>query len=319
MKKNVSTIIILLFLTGIAHIGRAQSRPISAEQKVLNENFKMVSPTDQSDISKPFRISGYGVPGAKVEIHITPVSRGGKGPQFVSVPHGKQNPYKVQNYTATVADDGSWKLPESITVKFNEGATERRIHVFAGQSKDGIVSKKPINREIKLKDDFKIVAVAKGSLLSDDKVRNDFSIKTKMIKTGITAATVNPFKISTGDAAFTLSGFAAVGSKVKVEAYYSGQKVLYKKVTKVLGVPAVTEKETTNIKNKKLGTWEINIGNNGNWSIPSIDPYQPKNGDVGTTLSMSQIIFYVKALNGNKEVVNKQVNVTITPGLPSYL
>lgn len=315
MKNYIHTLFLLLAC--ISNNLWAQSRPISADQKALNDNFKMVSPTDQSDISKAFRISGYGVPGAKVEIHVTPVSRGGKGPQFVSVPHGKQNPYKVQSYTATVANDGSWKLPESITVNFNEGATERRIHVFAGQSKDALVSKKPINREIKLKDDLKIVAVEKGSLLSDDKVRNDFYIRTKKFKQGITATSPDLQVLLTNDAPFTLGGFAAVGSKVKVEVFYSGTKEVYTKSASALGVEVYTEKKTSNIKDKKLGEWEINIGDKGNWSIPAIDPYRPKSGDVGTSIRMSNITIYVKAFNGSRQVLSKQLNVSPAPGLPA--
>jgi hypothetical protein len=165
MKNYIRTVFLLLAC--ISNNVWAQSRPISADQKALNDNFKMTYPTDKTDISKPFGIEGYGVPGAKVEIHITPISQGGKGTQFVSVLHGKQNPYKVQNYTATVASDGSWKLPENITVKFNEGATGRRIHVFAGQSKDGLVSKKPVNREIKLKDD-PVFVVTGGTIKTDN-------------------------------------------------------------------------------------------------------------------------------------------------------
>ncbi|WP_018630644.1 hypothetical protein [Niabella aurantiaca] len=326
MKTKYFIPLVLLF-TGV-HTALAQTETVRFKakagvllttgelQKALNENFKMSSPTKNNDLSKPLRIAGYGVPGAKVEIHITPISKGGSS-KPVLVVAGRQSPYDVQNYTATVGNNGSWCLAESVTVKFREGAIQRRVHVFAGQSKDGLVSKKPVNCEIKLKDKkLKVIAVATATLLTDDRVRSDFKVQT--ITGDMTQSTASPLGGSTGYEAFTIRGSAAPKSRIKVEAYYSGKKEVYKKSARAVGIKVYEEKETVNIKNKQLGSWDMNIGDDGRWSVPSIDPYQPKSGDAGTTLTMSEIVISIKAYNGNKEVVSKQVKLVALPNLPVF-
>lgn len=249
MKNYIRTIFLLLAC--ISNNVWAQSRPISADQKALNDNFKVTNPTDKTDISKPFGIEGYGVPDAKVEIHITPISQGGKGTQFVSVLHGKQNPYKVQNYTATVASDGSWKLPENITVKFNEGATGRRIHVFAGQSKDGLVSKKPVNREITLKDNP--VFVATGGTIKTDNIKItshvDGDQANGLIQIKGTGKPGTVFLLS-------LNAFASVAPK---GAIYDDLRAK--------GL------DPKNYPRKFFKNHKVTIDKNGNWEIPAFQHF----------------------------------------------
>ncbi|WP_090389958.1 hypothetical protein [Niabella drilacis] len=312
----------ILFFT-MAHTAMAQTETVKFKaktgillttgelQKALNENFKMSSPAENNDLSQPLRIAGYGVPGAKVEIHITPVSKGGSS-KPVLVVAGKQSPYDVQNYTATVGSNGSWLLGEPVAVKFREGATQRRVHVFAGQSKDGLVSKRPVNREIKLEDEkLKVIAVGTVKLLTDDKVRNDFKVFTRT--GGITASSNDVPIVPVSETPFGMQGTAAPGSRVIIDVHYSGTKTEYKKVVKVAGVKTYTEKKVTNIKNKKFGSFEKPVGDDGKWHVLPIDPYEPKNGDVGTELIMSVIVIDFKAMNGNKEVFRKSVTLSVVP------
>lgn len=285
------------------------------DQKALNENFKMNSPAENQDLTKPFHIAGYGVPGAKIEIRVMPVSKPGNTGQMavISVPRGQQNPYNIQNYTTTVRDNGSWSLSTAVTVKFYNNATQKRVQIFAGQSKDGMISKNPVTREIKLTDPIKVISVPIG-LLTDDKVQAAFEAYTKN-GNNISASSASTQTIPVGASSFNIQGTAAPKSKTTVEVYYSGTKEVYKKSGSVAGIKVYTEKEVTNIKNKKLAAWEYHIGEDGKWSTPAIDPYQPKSGDIGTTLIMSQIVIYFKAYNGNKEVLNKSVTLMVMPGL----
>ncbi|GAB3023651.1 hypothetical protein GCM10027051_30300 [Niabella terrae] len=281
---------------------------LARKQKDLDDNFKLNAPTERQDLKKRFRISGYGVPGASIEIHITPVSKGGSGkPVFVAA--GKQSPYGVQNYRTTVGSKGSWSLPETVTVKFRDGATGRYVKIVAGQAKDGLKSRKPVRCVIKLADD-KLIAVSTATLLTDDKVRNDFKVYTN-VGNGITASSIDMLSAAVGTAPFKIRGTGTPKSKVFVDVYYSGTKIEYTKLVKVMGVPAQIEKKVTPIKNKKLGRFEKSIGDDGKWQILAIDPYEPKSGDVGTELIMSSIVIHFRAMNGNKEVLKKSVTLSV--------
>lgn len=282
------------------------------DQKAIDENFKLVNPTEKTDISKQFRISGYGVPGAAVEIHITPISVGGEQ-KFLPVPRGQQNPYEVQHYTVTINDKGSWSMSDAVKIAFKDGATQRRVHVFAAQSKKGLKMKKPVLREIKLKDELQFVVIKSG-LLTDEKVKNDFKV---LVKSGnhITSGSIDMQVAPVGTEPFRMQGMGAPKSKLIIDVSYSGTETVYKKVAKVLGVPAYVEKQEKTVKNKKLGSFEKNIGEDGKWDVLPIDPYVPKTGDVGTTLIMTQLVIHFKVFNGNKEVTRKSVTLSVVPGL----
>jgi len=320
LLRNLLSLFVLVLLTHSASMAQktdkvkikshsnASSVLTAGQQKDLNENFKLNSPTVNQDLKKPFRISGYGIPGATVEINITPVSTGGSN-KAVFVTAGKQSPYKVQNYTTQVGSNGTWSLSEVVNVKFRDGATGRRVMLLVGQSKNGLVSKKPIRREIKLPDEKKFVVI-NPQVPTDEKIKNEFKVYTA-VGDGITASTSDNISGVVGTEPFKMKGTAAPKSKLFIEVYYSGTKTEYTKSAKVWGVPVETHKKVTQIKNKKLGTFEKNIGEDGNWQVLAIDPYESKSGDVGTELLMNTITIHFSAMNGDKQVLKKTVTLKV--------
>lgn len=279
------------------------------ENKAIQENFKLLNPTTSTDISKPFRISGYGVLGATVEINVRPVSTGGDDGK-IFIPQGKKNTYAPQVFTTTVNEKGNWALPQSVEVSFNKNATARKVHIIAGQYKGAIKMKKPVALEIKM--DNTPTIIGRVTSISDQKIKDDFRVLTRTGK-DITAHSPDMQVATVGTAPFKMQGTAPPNTKLIIGVYYSGTKTHYKQVTKVIGIPAVIEKTVTNIKDKKFASFNKPIGENGKWGLLAIDPYEPKDGDVGTELIMHSIVIHYKVFNGTKEVMKKSVTLAVVP------
>lgn len=125
-------------------------KKLAEKNKELEENLKLSSPNNNIDYTKPFKIAGYGVPGAKIEVVIKTFYNGGDKSKPLLVPKGKQNPYEYQVYFATVDANGSWKLAEPVMVRFRDGATKRKIQIILGQSKGAYKATKPLIKLINI-------------------------------------------------------------------------------------------------------------------------------------------------------------------------
>lgn len=216
----------------------------------INENFKLNNPGEKTDITRPFKISGYGLPGATVEVHVRPISKGGdSGPVFVA---GGVNTREPQNFTTTVDATGSWSVPKSINVSFKKNATDRRIHVIAGQSKGALKMKKPVLREIKLDNAFKVVS---GTIKA-------------------------PLKITShqdGDRALgpiQILGTGQPGLKITVSLYayasVTEKKSAWEDFKDMLFSPGLNLPYT---KSKFYKTHKVTIDGNGKWYIPQFQHF----------------------------------------------
>lgn len=250
---NPSIQLILLFVSCTIQLqAYSQSSANKARNEVLdrhnaiNENFKLLNPTEKTDINQPFKISGYGLAGATVEVHVRPISKGGdSGPAFVA---GGVNTREPQHFTTTVDANGSWSLPKTVRVSFKKNATDRRIHVIAAQSKGALKMKQPVVREIKLDNTFQ---AATGTLNTHLKITSH--------KDGDRA--LGPIQIL---------GTGKPGLKIQVSLYayasVTRKKSDWEKFRNMIVTPLTLEK--AQIKQRHYQTYTVTIDNNGKWYIP---------------------------------------------------
>lgn len=287
-------------------------RELAEKYKAIQENFKLTNPTVSTDISKPFRISGHGVPGATVEINVRPVSTGGGMDGKIFIPKYKKNTYEPQIFKTTVDEKGNWSLSEKVEVSFPKDAKARRVHIIAGQYKGNIKMKKPITVEIKL--DNSLISVHTASSISAQKVKDDFRVLTKSGK-DITVNSPDMQVATVGTAPFKMQGRGTPNTRLIIDVYYSGTQTEYKKVSKDAGIPISFEKKVTHIKNKKFASFPKPIGEDGKWGLLAINPYEPKIGNAGTELLMSSIVIHYRVFNGTKEIMKKSVTLAVVPNL----
>lgn len=252
MKSSIQLINLLFIICIFQQQMHGQSSSNKVRKDVLdrhnaiNENFKLLNPAEKTDISKPFKISGYGLPGATVEVQVRPISKGGdSGPVLVS---GGVNTREPQYFTATVDANGAWSLPKAVSVSFKKNATDRRIHVIAGQYKGALKMQQPLVREIKLDNAFKVVT---GTINTPLKITSH--------KDGDRA--VGPIQIL---------GTGQPGLKIQVSLYayasVTRKKSDWEKFHNLIITPSTLEK--AQIKQRHYQTYHVTIDQNGKWYIP---------------------------------------------------
>lgn len=226
--------------------------------KSLDENFALKQPTENTDIGKPFYVKGYGVPGAEVEVNISPVYSGGEVVQK-DFKMGIQNPYKTQHFKTTVDASGNWSVKMPINVKFFEGATERRIHIIAGQSKNGQTSKKPAKLEIKLD---------KGIKLTTQKSTFKQPLKITNLQDGQTIPITVENILGTGkpgtEIVVSLYAFASVKEKKSAWDIFS---TVVSPTTPIDLITGKMSEKGVEVKEKHYATYNTVIDENGKWYV----------------------------------------------------
>ncbi|MEH6679750.1 MAG: hypothetical protein V7724_04340 [Sediminicola sp.] len=150
---KIALFICFLFVVTVQSQIKTSDKQLSKEAVAFSKTIILNPPTffmpkTIENVDKPLSFFGKAHPGATVTFMITPISNGGsKKPVLVA--GGSQNPYEMQTYNVAANEKGGWSV-KGVTVKFREGAKNRRVEIIMAQKINNSTSKmKAVNFQLK--------------------------------------------------------------------------------------------------------------------------------------------------------------------------